>query len=26
VLYDFWWTKDYFDILDNLYVRQKIMS
>jgi hypothetical protein len=25
VLYDFWWTKCYFDILDNLYVGQKVL-
>jgi len=24
-LYDVWWTKRYFNILDNLYLRQKIM-
>ena len=25
VLYNFWWMKCYFGILDNLYVRQKVV-
>jgi hypothetical protein len=25
VLYDVWWTKWYFSILDNLYLRQKVV-
>ena len=25
VLYEFWWTKTYFFILDDLYLRQKVV-
>jgi len=25
VLYDYLWTEDYFSILDNLYMEQKIV-